>query len=537
MNALIKEYKYLIGLVIFAIFLRFSYDLPVIFVDDSVKYKIPLQIIATKNFDWILNTLNFSLLARIINYFVQSLDYGSTQLIIYYEKILSVFSTIIVYLISLKLTKKNHGWALMTAFVFTINPLMLFFEQVVMPETLFIFISLLMLWSFMYLIEKQSWHYALAFGASLGLLMLTKETGSFYGLMIYAATFIVGIFFLWKHKTPKFFIFLAIIFCSSQALRLPFKLYTYNKHGEFAMSRFHTGASVIWFLTEKMVYENPSEKYQWVTDGLKEITQQYKARFNVPLDKENRLAFENAIVKFSVSGREGRLFDPSQNKVLSSKEWSEIGSAYWLDTILKNPSESWKSILYNANIFLLRDNYYLKPYKKSSRPGLDYQAVPYTPIPFSLKSKLDPKLKGKKMIVPQFMDEYQVYTDASKSKYLKDIFLIMAGAGYPQAFVLPEKGLAIALQKFFQKLPFMRILLPLFIINIFMFAFNEKLRKTFEISLVNLYLIGSNLFFIFLPLLVHGEARYRLQFTHLMILLISHSIFLISRSIRDTKKS
>ncbi len=532
MNSLLKEYKYLIALVIFAFFLRFSDDLPVIFVDDSVKYQVPLQVIANQEFDWILDTINFSLLARIINYFVQSIDHGSTQLVIYYQKLLSVFSTIIVYLIALKLCDKKHAWAFVAAAIFTINPLMLFFEQVVMPETLFIILTLLMLWSFTYLIEKKTWIYALAFGFSLGFLMLTKETGSFYGLPIYIVTFIVGIYYFLRHKSSKFFVFFFVIFLSSQALRLPFKIYTYTKHGKFAMSQFSTGASVMWFLTEKMVFENPSDKYPWITEGLIGITQEYKKRFNTPLNLENRLAFENAIVRFQVSGREGRIFDPVQNKGLSSQEWAKIGFTYWLDTVLKNPSESWKSLVYNANIFLLRDNYYLKPYKKSSRPGLDYQAVPYTPIPFSLKSKLDPKLETSLMIVPKYMDEYQVYKDQSKSSYYKNSFLIMAGTYYPQAFVIEEKGLAISLQKAFQRMPFMRILLPLFIAALVYFVLNKNCRKSFEMTMINLYLIGSNLFFIFLPLLVHGEARYRLQFTHLMILFVVYIL-----SIRVSTKS
>jgi len=63
----------------------------------------------------------------------------------------------------------------------------------------------------------------------------------------------------------------------------------------------------------------------------------------------------------------------------------------------------------------------------------------------------------------------------------------------------------------------MRILLPLFLISLILFLINFKKFFQEKNFLFYCYLIGSFLLLFGLPVMIHGEARYQLQFTHFMI--------------------
>jgi len=150
-----KKHLSLLVISLIAVFTRFSYPIPVAFHPDSVKYFVPLQIIYEKNFSWVLDVINFSLITRIINYFVQSFSNGATANIIIYQKILGTISTILFFFVAKKISS-NKTAVFISTLIFSLNPLMLFFEQVIMPEALFICESCAISLVLLYFIDSPS---------------------------------------------------------------------------------------------------------------------------------------------------------------------------------------------------------------------------------------------------------------------------------------------------------------------------------------------------------------------------------------------
>lgn len=516
---------YLVAILLISVIIRFPHDLPVIWVDDSVKYFIPLGIIETHNFTWILESINFSTLTRVLNYFVQIISQGSPEGIIIYQKLAIVIATLVFYFTCLELTNGARRLSFVVSLIFTINPLMLFFEQVIMPDSIFILVAMVfsyfMVRTFKTFEQKPAW---LA-GFCLGLLMLTKDSGTLLANCVFVALLLVSLVQILSKKSYKMFVCAGVIFLSANLVLLPSKIYLWSKFGEFKVSRKtkNVGA-ILWFITEDMLRENPPRIYPWLTNTIIQLTQYYKNVYGVNPQQYHRLAFETAISNICVAGRENQLTNPNTGMVMSSEEWGKIVLEYYLANLLGNPQKSLIAIRDNANILLFKENYYFWPYKKSTRANSEYEAVQFTQVPFSLVHQIDPKLQNKPVIDSALITETKVYQDIDRTLPYRDVIPVMVNRDLNRAFLIPEAGIGIWIQKTLKFFPFMRFLIPIFLLSLFVFCFNRNNWRNFSDSVSGLFFLGSTLLFLLVPLLVHGEARYQLQFTHFMLLFIAYVI-------------
>jgi len=120
---LAKQHFSFVVILLLSAFVKFSSPCPVVWMQDSVKYHVPLNVIIQQNWSWITDTLNPSLITRIIYFVIQSLDYGSPEKIILFQKLLNILSTILFYLICLKLSKNKKNISLIAVTIFSFNPL------------------------------------------------------------------------------------------------------------------------------------------------------------------------------------------------------------------------------------------------------------------------------------------------------------------------------------------------------------------------------------------------------------------------------
>jgi len=392
------------------------------------------------------------------------------------------------------------------------------------------FLLLVTIYLFILSIERKSLWLAFFLGIVLSLTALTKEVATPYSNLILIALLASAIYKFVRAK-DKFFIkiFLATLLGTQIGL-LPVKLYYYQAIGKFTSDPFPGSSSPakLWFLTEEMLINNPSSKHQWLTQVWLKFTQTFKQKYQVPLDQPNRLAFESALVYINVPGREGTIVNPETRVRMTGEDWADLANDYWLRTILNNPMEAWSSLLHNAYLLLWHDNDYFLPNKKSNLSNnSSYKAVPFTMLPYSLVENVDPKLNNLPLIdSTDAMDEYHVYTDKSKTTYYPNVIAIMVNRDSAKAFLVPEQGLSIWIQKTFRLYPLMRLLLPIFIIALIIACVRRKYWQDFSQSLIALYILGSAIFFSLTPLLAHGEARYRLQFTHFFLLFV---IYILSQ--------
>ncbi|MCE2928388.1 MAG: hypothetical protein LW817_02010 [Candidatus Caenarcaniphilales bacterium] len=525
----IKNYlktNYLLLILLFiAFYLRFAYPTPVCWHPDSVKYLVPLAIIQSGNFDWILSTINFSLLSKVINYIVQINNNGDPSGVIVYQKFIAVISTLLFYLIALRVSAKNKLWSFIFTLIFTMNPLMLFFEQTIMPESLFIFWALLLSFLFIKFTEKENYPYAICFALTLGLMTYTKDSSLLYSTLIFLALIIWSGLKFFKTKNLKPILLTSLIILITLATKLPMQIYNQNKFGEFTFNKFYTNGVLLWFLSEEMLLENPSDKHKWLTYYILMANQACREKYKVPLGQTSRIAFECAITEVNVAARENHLVNPFTGVPVTQEYWNEITPEYYKDTLFRNPKRSWEAFLYNANIMLFKNNFYFYPYRKSDRPGTQYEGVIFTQAPFALNKMVDPLLQNCKVITTENMDEHNIYTDASRNQIIQGYIPFMVNRDTNQAFLYPEKGLSLWLQSNCRTLPWMRIILPVFLSAVFFFLGRiDRWAKNPDFLIV-LYLLGSALLFLLLPSIIHGEARYQLQFTHYMLLFILAAFF------------
>jgi hypothetical protein len=504
----------LIFLVLIAAITRFSYSIPVVFHPDSVKYFVPLQIIYDHNFTWILDTINFSLLTRIINYFIQSSSDGGTANIILFQKLLGVFSTVLFYLITQKLSN-NKIAILISSLIFSLNPLMLFFEQTLMPEALFIFELCLLTLLIQYFTESTKYKTAIAIGFILGLISLTKQIGLLFVFFVIIVLFIHSVFYLSINK--KVFISSSVIGLTTLITISPIVIYNFNKFHEIKLDRFNSNCPMLWFLTEEMLLENPSKKHTWITVNLLNSYNAYKQEYKIPGYQKSRIAFESAISNLCVTLRENRAEEYYSQFGFEKKKLNKTIIEYYTQTLINNPRRALEALLFNTNILLLNNNLYFNTYRKSCRIGTYYETAMFTVVPYSLKTSVDPLLKNALVMDAINLDEKNIYTNSSHSQILNGYFPLMVNMDSNKMVLYPEKGFSLWLQKTFSNLTWMKIIFPVFVISLIIFLIKLKLWLQEKNFLFVCYLIFSTLLFTGLPAIVHGESRYQLQFTHFMI--------------------
>jgi len=501
--------------------IRFQYNLPVIFIDDSVKYFSPLQYIYAKSSVYIFESLHFSLFNKVISHFFQILNDGSLEYMMIFQKFLGFTSSIIFFILIKRNSKLNNIWISIFTLIFSLNPFMLYIEQLVMPEVYFIFFSLtmLLLTDIFIKTDNKILHYTLAatFGIISFLFSITKES-TFYLL---ALAFMASIVYLLVDLTRKNFqiknlICLVIVFVSYHLCSLPFKLYNLEKHGSFTMSTKSTKGVVLYGLSEEMMKKSINYKHGFISklilDRKRLFIEKYREKGLEVSERNDFLAYTGAISDINVYGREAKLRNPNTGKAVSSKEWARLCSQHVIDTVLHNPILFLKRVFQVSfkNLFL-SNNYCLHYHRKSRRPNLNYEVMQFTVLPFSLKNKRDPKLKNTKII--------QGAQQIDQALKQRDYFLLMANRNTDYAFLVKDQGISLFLQKSFEKMPFIRWLLPLFLIVSFINILNYK---TFMTNYFKLIVFISASYFMLLPLMVAVcEARYRLQFIHLLVLFIA----------------
>jgi len=242
------NYWHIIALLLIILFVRFSCKIPVLFLDDSSKYFVPPQIIMNRDFFWILNTPNWSLLNRVISYYLGIIDANHLTHMIVLEKILGIISTILVYLIANKLTGGRRIVSVIAALIFSLDPALLYIEQTVMAESLFIFLNLLTSYIFLCLLtvaktNTQKTLFAIVFAISLALTAFSKETGETWLYLILVALFVIAVV-SFKRTRVYLSIFL-IVFFVILLLRLPLMFYHCKQNGIFTTSPYKTANGVL----------------------------------------------------------------------------------------------------------------------------------------------------------------------------------------------------------------------------------------------------------------------------------------------------
>jgi len=519
-----KQHSSFVIILILSAFVKFSITSPVVWMQDSVKYHVPLDVIIKKNWCWITDTLNPSFITRVIYFVIQSFDNGSPEKIILFQKFLNILSTILFYLICLQLSKNKKNIALLATVIFSFDPLALFMEQTLMAETIFVFFSILSFLLFILVVESNSTKYTIVFALVLGIFSMIKDSSGLYLNLIYVFLLICAL--IWKNIISMKNLFLLILI--TQLLVLPLKFYNLKKFGIFANNRYQGTGAVLWFLTEEMLRSNPPQNNIWLTQYLLSTTEKFKSSFKIQNAKSSRQAFFAAVISINSPGRVGALAHPETQKLLSSKEWNSIAVKYWLETIIRNPQLSIKSLWVSVNEYLFTNNLYFKSdVLYSLKPELNREFSFFTLVPFSLKNQFDPNLKNYQIIKPLFISETgNIFSDANLTTEFKNSYALMINTNTNYAFIIPEKGLSLQIQKTLYPFPLSKTVLPLFFIALLLFLLKHHSQYTLKELLIAWFLISSSIFFLILPILIHGEPRYQIQFTHLMIFFI---VFVLSR--------
>lgn len=510
----LKKHYYLAGVALASIFVHFSSSFPAIFFYDSVKYSAPLQVIRANLFQWILDTINFSLFYRIVAYFSQG-DNGALSNLISINKWCSVISTILVFKLSQKLGLK-HWQSALVALIFSLNPQLLFYEQAVMPDSFFVMATLIVSYCLYFVITtKKLWISGLA-GFLIGISAFIKETAGPWLVAISAVLIIVSLYDLIKSKQAKTLISTAVLILAANFASIPLKLYNLNKHSQFVTSRYVTNTVIIWSLTEDMIRESKS-KHQWLKDLIIRIIEDKRLeKFgDRQAQEKDFVTLHYAISQINVAGREGQLIIPGSSTKLSPQEWQKTVYSFWLDSVF---TDKWlgnlNSILsVSANSMFWHKPVSLWTYRDSAQRNVRYEFLSQTKIPFSLTQQMDPELKDCKLIS---MQGFKPEALAAKNSAFNKMAATMINGNDPRAFLCPTKGLSMWVQKSFGGFNHNLITLPLFLLSILLAIFKWK-----NLDLFKLFILGSALFFSLFPLFIHGEPRYCLQYFHFVILFIA----------------
>lgn len=507
---------------LFLTFVRFSSKVPVIIIDDSVKYFLPLKFVNNQyTIPYVLEGLNFSLFNKAISAFFQSIFAGGLTELIVFQKLLGLASTVLVYLILNKQYKVNERLALIAAFVFSLNPFMLYIEQSVMPETYFIFFSLVAVYLFNLILSednnKKQMLLIFAFGSTISLISTIKETANYWNLCIIIALAIFLIAKQYKNQLTNLTLTLLILITSSQIFTLPSRIYHLQKFDKASVSLFSTKGVILYSLSQEMLQKPAPKGLDYIQRVILQVRNQNLQRFQAEskeLNEHDReLAYTAAISKVNTIGREGKLLNPKTQKAFSSHEWSDLCIEFAIKKSLQSPFLFAKRILTVSfpNLFF-NENYTLQYTRKSLRPALDLEVMQFAKAPFSFKSQIDPALKDAKII-----DASEINKILSTARLSRPI-LIMTNRSGNTAYKLSSNSISLKLQEILKDFAYGKILLILFTFLLGFFLIKEKnLFSTDKLKI--LFPTLSSLFFILFPLMIAiCEARYRLQFEHFMLI-------------------
>ena len=523
MPSIQKNIKYLLLLII--AFIRFSYEIPVIFLDDSVKYFTSLQILDTKYaLPLVFDGLNFSLFNEAISLFFQKLFDGSLSELIIFQKLLGILSTIIFYFILVKFFKVKDLYAAVAAFIFGINPFMLYIEQCIMPEAFFIVLALLSVVSFAYFFHSEKKMTSLiCLGLILSLMCLVKETVYYWSLLIIGFFIVINSIKFFKTKDSQVIFQVLALIISFQVFSLPSRIYNLNKYGQASVHVTSTKGVILYSISPEMLEKPCDPKYNFMQKTILSLRDQNLARFKENNQKlssaDLEFAYSDAISKLNVAGRAGKLVDPRTGQAMSSLKWADYCMQYSISKFISYPGLFIKRIFEVSlpNLFL-NENYTLNFRRKSQRPGLDTEIMQFVFQPYSKKSKFDPALKKATPISPEAVKAFLAQKKLPNNEYL---FMYSRNSG--NAFKLKVDSISLILQDPFKDFAYGKVLFPVFLLLLIWYLFKVKITKE---DSVFLFCIFSTLFFIVFPLLITMcEARYRLQFEPFMLLALSLLIY------------
>jgi hypothetical protein len=508
-----------ISLLVFLIFIRFEAGLPVILLDDSVKYFVPLELLGNTNYlmTYIFEGLNFSLFNEVISAFFESVFSGSLSEMIFFQKILGIASTIIFYLILKNAFKLSELIATTASFLFGISPFMIYIEQTVMPESYFIFFSLIAIWFAVKFFQTEDFKAKLInlalFMSTISLTCIIKETAVYWMLSSVLALIIYFVMNYKKYSSKELAILILVLVSCSQIFLLPSKIYHFNKYGKAVDSLVSTKGVVLYTISPEMLNKPASKKYQFIQNLILQIQNQSLSKFKSTKSKldsyDIELAYSGAISKLNVIGREGKLRNPQTGRNISSIQWADMCIAFMIEKSLQSPILFLKRVFSISfpNLFL-NENLTHQFSRKSFRQGLDREVMQFIKFPHSLKTRLDPALKESKLVQAQALNQIMSMSRIDRP------FVIMQDRQSSAAFVLNKKPLSIQLQEIFKDFGYAKILLPIFLVLSLLYFVNEGF-KDLSIS----FLILSSYYFMVFPLLISMcEARYRLQFEHMMLI-------------------
>lgn len=518
----------------FSLILRFSSNVPTLFVADSPKYFVPLQIIYEHNFGWLLSSINFSLLDRIINYLVQINHAGNVSSVITLHKLCGVASTLLIYWIIYK-ANPNYKVALVAAIIFSLNPGLLYIEQIVMPESFYVFFLLLTLKLIQEIFTNSTSTtvliYTVAAGLVAGLSSITKQTSDLWIYMLCFTFFIYGLINFLKNKNLQFILVALIFYLSSYAVKLPFLIRNLNTHGVWAVTPNEStalgGGPLLWSLTEPMVYSRVATTYPWLTELIINTTEEFKKQFVVNDTGSVTSPFYLAISRISVAGREGKLINPHTSAPFSPGEWAKVYTKYFLELSISQPLQTLQRILRVSMVNMFaKEDLGLFLYENSIRPNVGFNPIQFTMVPFSLTNNVDPKLAHSEAQVIH-IERNQLSKAHSFFSYFKmdpsDKYLVMVNMDTPYGFWYKIEGLSPWWQRLFAFTPWIWIIFPAFLIAFITYSWN--LYKTRQFDIFELIVLISALYFAFFPVLITMcEPRYRLQFVHFMLMFIAITI-------------
>ena len=103
-----------------------------------------------------------------------------------YHRLVSIFfsslTTIFLYLLVKNYSSKFTAY--LSAFIFTVLPFSIYYGRVIMPDPLYVFLSVLSLWLVTLWLKHDKFYLAIVSGISIGLTILTKPYGLVLGLPI-----------------------------------------------------------------------------------------------------------------------------------------------------------------------------------------------------------------------------------------------------------------------------------------------------------------------------------------------------------------
>jgi hypothetical protein len=531
---LAKQHYLILVAALMLTLIRFTSAVPILFLADSPKYTLPDVIIKNNDLNSIWISINFSLFERVINYFIQTANDNDISFSIVLNKLAIVIATLLFYLIVYRSTNRKY-LALALSLIFSLNPALLYIEQVIMPEAFYILFVLIIvsLMQEILIVKDLNLQRSLILSAFAGLIAgvaaLTKQTADNWILSISLVLLIVGIYQLYKSNRKKYVLIAisSIFFCTSLIPKLPIYWENYRNFGQLDLSLNRTIDSargvLLWSLTEEMVYANPPTSYPWLTQAIIQVTENIKANFVINDKNSNSSPFYMAISRINVIGREGRLTHPQTGNLISIAEWSDICSKYWFDVSFYQPDKLLKRVFQVSfvNMFV-KEDLGLFILENSMRPEVHFQSIQYTEVPFSFKDQFDPKLFGYRAEIISIPSS-EVSKVHSFNSYFKlnsnpNSYFVMVNQDLPYAFRIPVASFSVWWQKLWTWFPWIYIIGPIFLVALVVYVCKRQFR------LFDLFILGSCAYYTLLPLLFSlAEARYRLQFIHFMLIFIAIS--------------